>query len=200
MSFGPISQKNGYRLLNVIITRAREKIFMLTSIPVEKQQEFRQFLENDKRVSGKTGLLAYLIYCRLVSSGNHDAKHNLLKEIRNNIAGNTQAVQRKETTAPFEEQVAKCISKEFGTESVSTKQACGGFVIDIQFIHPATGKKFAIATDGSAYHSDALFWHNDAYRQEQLEKEGYHFIRLWSAAWWSNRMGEEKKLMEELDR
>lgn len=200
MAFGPISRKNGYRLLNVIITRAREKIFMLTSIPVEKQQEFRQFLENDKRVSGKTGLLAYLIYCRLVSSGNHDAKLNLLKEIRNNIAGNTQAVQRKETTAPFEEQVAKCISKEFGTESVSTKEACGGFVIDIQFIHPATGKKFAIATDGSAYHSDALFWHNDAYRQEQLEKEGYHFIRLWSAAWWSNRITEEKRLLEELAR
>ena len=108
MSFGPISQKNGYRLLNVIITRAREKIFMLTSIPVEKQQEFRQFLENDKRVSGKTGLLAYLIYCRFVSSGNQDAKHNLLKEIRNNIAGNAQAVQRKGTTAPVEGQVAKC--------------------------------------------------------------------------------------------
>jgi hypothetical protein len=198
MAFGPIGQKNGYRLLNVIITRAREKIYMLTSIPTERQQEFRQYLESDKRVSGKTGLLAYLIYCRLVSAGNHDAKLDLLKEIRNNIAGNNEATQRKETEAPFEQQVAQCISKNYGDDSVSMKHPCGGFIIDIQFTHPETGKRFAIATDGSAYHSDVLFWHNDAYRQEQLEKEGYHFIRLWSAAWWSNRMGEEQKLMEEL--
>jgi very-short-patch-repair endonuclease len=149
-------------------------------------------------VSGKTGLLAYLIYCRLVSSGNHEAKQDLLKEIRNNIAGNNEASQRKETEAPFEQQVALCISKHYGIDSVAMKHPCGGFIIDIQFTHPETGKRFAIATDGSAYHSDALFWHNDAYRQEQLEKEGYQFIRLWSAAWWSSRMGEEQKLMEEL--
>jgi very-short-patch-repair endonuclease len=131
-----------------------------------------------------------------VSSGNHEAKQDLLREIRKNIAGNTEATQRKSSEAAFEQQIADLITNQFESETVTLKQPCGGFIIDIQFIHPHNGKKFAIATDGSAYHSDALFWHNDAYRQEQLEKEGYHFNRIWSAAWWNNRIGEEKKLMD----
>jgi very-short-patch-repair endonuclease len=196
MAFGPIGQKNGYRLLNVIITRARENIYMLTSIPKERQQEFRQQLENDKRVSGRTGLLAYLIYCKAVSEGNQESKSDLLKEIRNAIAGNNERIQLDEEEAPFEQQIARLISNRFGSDAVSMKQLCGGFVIDVQFIHPETGKRFAIATDGSAYHSQTLFWHNDAYRQEQLEKEGYTFIRLWSAAWWQNREAEQQKLLE----
>jgi superfamily I DNA and/or RNA helicase len=77
MMFGPIGQKNGYRLLNVIITRAKEKLFVLTSIPEVKQHEYRNFILNEAKVSGKSGLLAYLLYCKHVSEGNNKAKEEL---------------------------------------------------------------------------------------------------------------------------
>ena len=200
MSFGPISQKNGYRLLNVIITRAKERMYVLTSIPQHKQLEYKAQLEQDKRVSGKSGLLAYLIYCNHVSQGNAENKLSLLQEIKSLLEAGNQAMINLQEKSSFEEGVAQWIGSIFGSESVQTKYACGGFVIDLAFTHPQTGVKFALVTDGAAYHSSDLFWHNDAYRQEQLEKEGYRYIRLWTAAWWRNREAEQQKLLEMLSR
>ena len=200
MSFGPISQKNGYRLLNVIITRAKERMYVLTSIPQHKQLEYKAQLEQDKRVSGKSGLLAYLIYCCHVSQGNAESKLSLLQEIKSFLEAGNQAMINLQEKSSFEEGVAKWLGSIFGSESVQTKYACGGFVIDLAFTHPQTGVKLALVTDGAAYHSNELFWHNDAYRQEQLEKEGYRYIRLWTAAWWRNREAEQQKLLEILSR
>lgn len=188
MNFGPITQKNGHRLLNVIITRAKEKVIVLTSIPEERQSEFRTLIESEYKVTGKSGLLAYLAYSRAVSTKNEKEKEEILSFIKQKI-NQTRSIQNSKiglTESPFEEEVYQFLVSEFGTENIIPQFKCGGFRIDLVVKSPKTGKNIAIECDGAAYHSSELNWHHDIYRQNQLEKQGFIFHRIWSTNWFKN--------------
>jgi len=196
MNFGPITQKNGHRLLNVIITRAKEKVYLITSIPEERQFEFQNFIDLENRVSGKSGLLAYLQYCKHVSLNNQIEKENLLKYIRSKINVNQNAINSNIglTESPFEEEVYQYLVPEFGKDNIIPQYKCGGFRIDLVVISPISKRKIAIECDGAAYHSSELTWHHDIYRQKQLESQGFIFHRIWSTDWFKNTDSELLKL------
>jgi superfamily I DNA and/or RNA helicase/very-short-patch-repair endonuclease len=188
MNFGPITQRNGHRLLNVIITRAKEKIIVLTSIPEDRQNEFRTFIDGELKVTGKSGLLAYLTYAKAVSNQNDKEKEEILSYIRQKI-NQTRTANNSNiglTESPFEEEVYQVLVAEFGVEKVIPQMKCGGFRIDLVVKSPITGKNIAIECDGAAYHSSELNWHHDIYRQRQLEKQGFVFHRIWSTNWFKN--------------
>ena len=44
-SFGPVNHSKGYKLLNVIITRAKEKIYICNSIPEEFFMNYKDAIE-----------------------------------------------------------------------------------------------------------------------------------------------------------
>jgi very-short-patch-repair endonuclease len=196
MNFGPITQKNGHRLLNVIITRAKEKVYLITSIPEERQFEFQNFIELENRVSGKSGLLAYLQYCKHVSLNNKSEKEDLLRYIRSkiNVSQNTKNSNIGLTESPFEEEVYQYLVSEFGEANIIPQYKCGGFRIDLVVISPQSNNKIAIECDGAAYHSSELSWHHDIYRQKQLESQGFIFHRIWSTDWFKNTDSEVIKL------
>lgn len=197
MNFGPITQKNGHRLLNVIITRAKEKVFVLTSIPEERQNDFRTFIDAEFKVSGKSGLLAYLVYAKAVSNQNDKEKEDLLSYIRQKI-NQTLTTSNSDiglTESPFEEEVYQILVSQFGVDKIIPQMKCGGFRIDIVVKSPNTGKNIAIECDGAAYHSSELNWHHDIYRQNQLEKQGFVFHRIWSTNWFKNIDLETEKLI-----
>jgi superfamily I DNA and/or RNA helicase/very-short-patch-repair endonuclease len=198
MMFGPIGQKNGHRLLNVIITRAKEKVFLLTSIPENRLHEYREYIQKDNKVSGKSGLLAYILYCKYVSLGDQNAKNELLSDLRNLIQANSIRASKNLglTESPFEEEVYQMLVSEFGDTNVIPQYQCGGFRIDLVVISPNKHQKIAIECDGAAYHSSELNWHHDIYRQRQLEKEGFIFQRIWSTNWWKNHQSEWNKLVK----
>jgi very-short-patch-repair endonuclease len=197
MNFGPITQRNGHRLLNVIITRARSKVYVFTSIPADRQTEYRQAVEAEGRVSGKSGLLAYLEYARLVSEGQTQAKLDMLQFIQMQV--NKSMFERGKamglTESPFEEEVFQYLAEQLGVDRLVPQYRCGGFRIDLVVTLPGQERKIAIECDGAAYHSDELTWHHDIYRQQQLEGQGFVFHRIWSTRWWENRSAEEQQLI-----
>lgn len=65
MQFGSLSQVGGENRLNVAITRARQKIYITTSI------EPQQLKVDDSKNEGPKLLKAYLEYAKIVSSGNY---------------------------------------------------------------------------------------------------------------------------------
>ena len=197
MNFGPITQRNGHRLLNVIITRAKEKVFVLTSIPEERQNDFRTFIDAEFKVSGKSGLLAYLTYAKAVSNQNDKEKEDILSYIRQKINQTITASNSDIglTESPFEEEVYQILVSEFGVDKIIPQMKCGGFRIDIVVKSPISGKNIAIECDGAAYHSSELNWHHDIYRQKQLEKQGFVFHRIWSTNWFKNIDLETEKLI-----
>ncbi len=201
LHFGPVSTgTNGYRLLNVILTRAKVKMHVLTSIPENRISEYTDRLRSSKtgKVDGTTGLLAYLAYAKAVSEGKTTEKNDILTFIKNNITIGASSSSRNMyqfTESPFEEEVVSWLSEVIPSERIELQHKAGGFRIDI-VIHPlpgSTAKKLAIECDGAAYHSDELAWHYDIYRQKQLE-EHFTFHRIWSTNWWRNPKEEFDKL------
>ena len=204
LSFGPISQKNGHRLLNVIITRAKHKVYVLTSIPEAKINEYRQRLEINHNVDGTTGLLAYLAYSKAVSNGTQDEKENILSFIKNKIAiGQTDRTgdYLGLTESPFEEEIASWLHEFIDKERIVLQYKCGGFRIDMVVLpkNSESNQKLAIECDGAAYHSDEISWHHDIYRQQQLEEHGFVFHRIWSTNWWRKPEEEFQNLLIAID-
>jgi superfamily I DNA and/or RNA helicase/very-short-patch-repair endonuclease len=204
MAFGPISQKNGHRLLNVIITRAKHQLYILTSIPGNRISEFRQRLEINRNVDGTTGLLAYLAYANAVSKGNYEEKNELLNFIKNKTSkgqsdGNYNYLGL--TESPFEEEIANWLYEVVDKERIILQYKCGGFRIDMVVLPKSkeSNLKLAIECDGAAYHSDELTWHYDLYRQEQLENNGFKFHRIWSTNWWRKPEEEFQKLLASIN-
>jgi len=204
LGFGPISQKNGHRLLNVIITRAKLKVYVITSIPETKIQEFRARIEINRKVDGTTGLLAYLAYAKAVSENVEQEKLALLDFIKNKIAIGQSTNQNDYlnfTESPFEEEVASWLYESIDKERIILQYKCGGFRIDMVVLpkDPSSNRKLAIECDGAAYHAEELAWHYDMYRQQQLESHGFIFHRIWSTNWWRKPDVEFQNLLKAID-
>lgn len=204
LHFGPVSTgSNGYRLLNVILTRAKVKMHVLTSIPENRISEYTDRLRASKKVDGTTGLLAYLTYAKAVSEGKTAEKEDILSFIRTNLTIGAESTARNMyqfTESPFEEEVVSWLSEVIPANRIELQHKAGGFRIDI-VVHPlrgSTAKKLAIECDGAAYHSDELAWHYDIYRQKQLEAH-FKFHRIWSTNWWRNPKEEFEKLLSVIE-
>ncbi len=205
MNFGPIGQKNGHRLLNVIITRSKQKMYVVTSIPEEKQGEWINRLSASKTVNGTTGLLAFLTYSKAVSSGDAELSKGILETITKQLAQTPTALSERElkfTESPFEEEVYSLLKEAIGSDRILLQHKCGGFRIDMVVLplNATNQKKLAIECDGAAYHSSPIAWHNDIFRQQQLEQHNFVFHRIWSTNWWRSPSDEFTSLLDAINR
>lgn len=205
LQLGPITGANGYRLLNVIITRAKHKLFAVTSIPEFQIRKYKDRIASTGKVDGTSALLGYLDYAKCVSENDTAGKEAILgfitKELGDNEEGRSANTSTGFSESPFEEEVYNWLVGEVGQERIVQQYKCGGFRLDMVVKSKSDeSRMLAIECDGAAYHSSELNWHHDIYRQNILEKEhGFVFHRIWSTKWWRNAKGEFKKLMDAID-
>lgn len=199
--FGPLNIKSkGHRLLNVIITRAKYQLFICTSFPTDKIQQYKEHIPNYGNV-GRGVLYAYLAYAKAIEEKDHESKQFILDLLSQN------GITRKDyneyntlfgTESPFEQEVVDClINNGIPTDRIELQHKCGGFRIDIVLKSKITGKPvIAIECDGASFHSsnEAYMW--DVFRQKQLEGYGFKFYRIWSTNWWQNQENEIKQLLD----
>lgn len=196
-SFGPILQRNGYKLLNVIVTRAKYKVFVCTSIPQEHYNSYPVLLQQMKN-NGRAIFYSYLAYAKSVSENNLETKESLLKQLYENCESkpfkNDDDVNGSES--PFEEEVYYRLAEKIGQDRLQQQYKIGGFRIDLIVKSKVTGKPIiAIECDGAKYHSsnEAYAW--DMFRQSRLEEQGFIFYRIWSTNWWYSVEKELKKVV-----
>lgn len=197
-SFGPILQRNGYKLLNVIVTRAKYKVYVCTSIPQEHYNSYSSLLQQMKN-NGRAIFYSYLAYAKAVSENNHEAKDALLNQLYENCDSKNFELDHDVygSESPFEEEVYYRLATKIGQERLIQQFKIGGFRIDLVVKSKVTGKPIiAIECDGAKYHSsnEAYAW--DIFRQAQLEKQGFTFYRIWSTNWWYSSEKELKKITE----
>lgn len=77
-SFGPVNHTKGYKLLNVIITRAKEKFTFAIRFPKISLQ-YKEALEQEGSNNRKAVFYAYLAYCKAVSDQNETQRQEILK-------------------------------------------------------------------------------------------------------------------------
>jgi len=196
-AFGPIIQGKGHRMLNVIITRAKDKIYICNSFPLEYVGQYAQLLQ-EKGNRGRAVLYAYLTYARAVSENNHELRNGVL-QLLDQFCTDPYYDQQQPglgSDSVFEDEVYGRLAYHIGTERIEQQYRVGGFRIDM-VIHPqqAGGRRIALECDGAKYHSSAEAYAWDVFRQEQLEKYGFVFYRIWSTNWWDASDQELEKLL-----
>lgn len=196
-SFGPILQRNGYKLLNVIVTRAKYKVFVCTSIPQEHYNSYPVLLQQMKN-NGRAIFYSYLAYAKSVSENNLETKESLLKQLYENCESKTFEINHDVygSESPFEEEVYYRLAEKIGQERLQQQYKIGGFRIDLIVKSKVTGIPIiAIECDGAKYHSsnEAYAW--DMFRQSRLEEQGFTFYRIWSTNWWYSVEKELKKVI-----
>jgi superfamily I DNA and/or RNA helicase/very-short-patch-repair endonuclease len=187
-SFGPLSGEYGPNRLNVAISRAKEKIYVINS-----------FEPNELKYTGTSEgpilLKKYLEYCKLISeSRKEDAYAKLVPdEKEENIVQDYD-----EYDSDFEGEIRDALVS-LGYK-LKTQVGCKGYRIDLAVVHPKKKDKFVIGIecDGAKYHSSKSAKDRDIYRQEILEHAGWKITRIWSRDWWKNPEKEIKRIDREI--
>ncbi|KNF07761.1 putative superfamily I DNA helicase [Gottschalkia purinilytica] len=183
-NFGSLTMKSGENRLNVAISRAKKKIYVITSIEPEE-------LGNVDNLSrGVVLLKKYLQYVRAVSNNDKDGANKILYsllstcDINNNI---------NHFDSPFEEEVYEALVSQ--GYSVHTQVGSSGYKIDLAIYDEEKSQYIlGIECDGATYHSSKSARERDIYRQKFLENRGWTIHRIWSRNWWKNKEKEIDKI------
>jgi very-short-patch-repair endonuclease len=170
-TFGPINGSSGWRRLNVLFTRARQRIELYSSMQPE------DITPDEKSSKGHWILRYYLEF----------AKNGQL--IRPEGAG--------EAENPFEEAIANLLNRN-GYEVIS-QLGVKGYWIDIAVRHPEKPTEYlaAIECDGATYHSSRSARDRDRIRQQLLESMGWKgkIYRIWSTDWFTSPAKQSELLL-----
>jgi very-short-patch-repair endonuclease/KaiC/GvpD/RAD55 family RecA-like ATPase len=174
MNFGPLNRSGGYRRLNVVITRAKYNVKLVSSI-----QSADILLDNTEN-EGVRLLRSYLEFAQQGPS-------SLQNEIK---YGNDITLE-----SPFEESVYNFLINN--GYDVVTQVGCSGYRIDMGVKHPDIPGRFVLALecDGASYHSARTARERDRLRQMVLEDIGWKFHRIWSTDWIKDPHNEGIKLL-----
>ena len=197
--FGPINHSKGYKLLNVIITRAKFKLYCCSSIPEQVFMNYKEYLTIEGSNNKRAVLYAYLAYCKAVSESNNDMRLSVLTTLAENTTKSAgfNSFKGGDLESPFEEEVYQSLADHLGTEKLIPQLQFAGFRIDIVYDPKVVGApKVAIECDGAKYHSSREAYLYDRHRQKILENHGFVFHRIWSTNWWRNSSRETTKLVE----
>ncbi|SEL62839.1 AAA domain-containing protein [Roseivivax marinus] len=171
--FGPVNSVHGHRRLNVLFSRAKEKIVTYSSMkPTDIQAENKAY--------GVAMLRSWLEFSRT----------GRITEIQ---------TERPETDSPFEDFVIAQIEAA-GYEAVP-QVGEAGYRIDIGVRHPSWPYGFILGVecDGAPYHSSRSSRDRDRLRQQVLEGLGWRFHRIWSTDWFRNSRSQIERLRQALD-
>tara|TARA_Y100001933_G_scaffold184915_1_gene183737 strand:+ start:95 stop:5113 length:5019 start_codon:yes stop_codon:yes gene_type:complete len=158
--FGDVSKAQGDRRLNVLFTRAKDKIFLVTSL---KSTDIRP---SQSSITGTRYLKEYLSY----------AETGKIKDTTIRSSGKPEN--------KFEEVIMNSLLKR-GYE-VDAQVGCLSYSIDLCIKDPRDNSRYLLAVecDGASYHSSYSARVSDRLRQQVLENLGWNVFRIWSTDWW----------------
>ena len=174
MRFGPLSADGGERRLNVLISRAKRRCEVFSSITDEDID-----LERGK---GK-GVVAFKLFLHFARTG------------RLSMAQTTA----RQHQSQFEVQVAKTLQQQ--GYQVHPQVGIAGFFIDLAIADTERPGRYllGIECDGASYHSSRSARDRDRLRQAVLEDHGWIIHRIWSMDWFNRPQNELQRLLNAIN-
>ncbi|KQT26196.1 AAA family ATPase [Chryseobacterium sp. Leaf405] len=194
-SFGPINHTKGYKLLNVIITRAKEKIYICNSIPEEIFSNYKLALEQEGSNNRKAVLYAYLAYCKAVSEQNKNERTEILNTL--DQFGYARDLHRNMQSNVFIDGIYNRLQKEFSELKILKNHHFGGYEFDI-FIEKNDGKSIVVETMSKEKYSGNLGYLEDLHKEKIVRNAGFEYIRIWSQNCWQNLDAELQKINKKI--
>lgn len=173
--FGPINADTGWRRLNVLFTRARQRMHVFSSMGSA---------DIAIGASSKRGVKAL---------------HDFLNYCETGILSHTDGATGRAPDSDFEVAVMDALRKQ-GFACVP-QVGVAGFFIDAAVIDPGRSGYYlmGIECDGATYHSAKSTRDRDRLRQSILERLGWRIRRIWSTDWYKNPAGTLAPILKELD-
>ena len=174
MNFGPVSKDGGERRLNVLMTRARSRCVIFSSI------KHGDIDLNRTRMWGPSALKTFL----------HYAEQGFI---------DTPKPTGRSPESPFEEAVAKAL-RGLGYD-IEPQVGVAGFFVDMAIKDPEAPGSYllGIECDGATYHSARWARDRDRLRQAVLEDRGWKIHRIWSTDWFRDADAELRKVVASVD-
>jgi len=183
-NFGPVGRMGGGRRLNVLVTRAREMIHLITSIPRGEYMVLPS-LDSGQTPGGRWLLNAYIHYAetlgRLFAEEEQrrvQAKVNAIPAVRLNGNGSSSQLAVG---------LANHLVKDHALSS-DVPWGNEGFCVDIALHHPVRAEEVSIGVlcdmTRFSHAADPVEW--DLFRTGVLENQGWKFHRIWSPALYSD--------------
>jgi DNA polymerase III delta prime subunit len=189
--FGALGQRGGERRLNVAITRARERVVIVSSLPVREISD----LASTERMprSPRDFLQAYMDYVTKLSDGALDRAHDVTRR----LLGEHERGGRSRVSEPdgFVTDVERFI-RQLGYDPVSGGEA-GAFSVDFTIEDPRTGL-FGIGIECDGPRDDLLTSARarEVWRPAVLGKALPRLYRVRCRQWFHDRPGEQQRLAE----
>lgn len=170
--FGPLLYQGGERRLNVAITRARERLTIVSSF---------SHTDMDPGKCKSRGLWLLREYLQYAS---HHGRH-----LSDSGTSPTPLSQ-------FELDVFETL-KHRGINLIP-QYGVSRYRIDFGVLHPQEEGRFimALECDGASYHSSPTAMERDRLRQSHLESLGWRFHRIWSSDWFYRKTDEVQRFMD----
>ncbi|WIM94120.1 DUF4011 domain-containing protein [Actinoplanes oblitus] len=172
-NFGALNRPNGWRRLNVAITRARHRVELVTSI-----------LSRDVPESENEGVRQLAAYLDYVEHGAGDTRSDLADGV-----------------GEFVDSVLETV-RSWGYPARTGLGTAGGRV-DIAIRHPDDPEGdylLGIRCDGPGYRDCPAARDRDRLTDQVLTDLGWRLHRAWALAWYRDRAGEEARLRAALER
>ena len=172
--FGSLSNEGGENRLNVAITRAKKKVYVVTSIEPEELDRAETTKNNGPKLLKK-----YLQYARAISE-------NKPKEAKDILATLHRTTTTIDPIGAYEVQIKEQLEKlgyevDINLGNTDYKLSLGIYDRELQ------SYVLGVECDYRAFHSSPSVLERDIYRFKFLESRGWLIVRVWSRDWWLSR-------------
>jgi very-short-patch-repair endonuclease len=175
MTLGPLSVQGGERRLNVLISRARERCEVFSSITAD---------DIDLQRAKSRGAAALKSFLRYAATGDVD----------------TPKRTGRDYDSDFEKQVA--LALEARGYEVHCQVGTAGFIIDLAIVDSSHPGRYllGIECDGATYHSSRSARDRDRLRECVLRDRGWRIHRVWSTDWFQRPDEQLEKVVAALEK
>ncbi|KIA88975.1 AAA domain-containing protein [Kaistella jeonii] len=194
-SFGPVNHSKGYKLLNVIITRAKEKIYICNSIPEEFFMNYKDAIEQEGANNRKAVFYSYLAYCKAVSDQNEIQRTEVLNVL--DVYGHKASTEKDAETTSFINQIEEHLKEKFPDLKIAKNHHFGGYVLDLLIEKPDHPSIIVECMSKEKYDGE-LGYLEDLHKAKILQNSGFKYVRIWSQNCWLNLDSEIQKIVKKL--
>jgi hypothetical protein len=193
--FGPLGQAGGGRRLNVLVTRAREEVHLVTSIPTSIYRNLPP-IPPGQTPGGGWLLFAYLRFAEQLAEL-YEKVHQHFDESALDLSPKVN-VRPSQASSLFARALAERLAKD---SKVGSDVFWGndGFCVDVALHHPhhADDVTIGVLCDGSRFSQaeDPVEW--DLFRTSILESQGWALHRLWTPHFFRDPHGCTQDIVRE---
>jgi primosomal replication protein N'' len=194
--FGALGQKGGERRLNVATSRARDKVVIFSSMPIEEISDAHRQRKTPQRP--RDFLQSYLLYAQAISEGHLDEAESLLKRLHR--SSNSRTAANNSRSQRF---FVQCVAEYLRNKGLSVEVPAAGdaFAFDLAIRNPDTGL-FALGIEcDPPRHPDLVHARDrEIWRRRVLTSSLPQIHRVWSRLWLAEPSREQRRLSDAVRR